>query len=39
MKIQISHNHKTKELELDPSSLIEDIKALIEVEVLSIDFH
>lgn len=34
MKIRINFNQTTKELELDPTAIIEDVKALIEVEVL-----
>lgn len=38
MKITVSHNQKTQVLDLDAASLIEDVKALIEVEVFRIKF-
>lgn len=33
MKIYVNSNKNTKELELESTTLIEDVKALIEVEV------
>lgn len=38
MKITVTQNQKTKVLDLDPTSLIEDVKALIEVEVFNLNY-
>ena len=35
MKILVNFNQKIQEFELEPSALIEDLKALIEVEVFT----